>query len=291
MVFTSSLATTRVESENAKGQERTKENYNDGDSDNDYQTVSIAVEGPVATVRLNRPEALNALNSTLVREVVEVLGSLEADDSIRCVILTGSDRVFCAGADVKEMARLTADQISQGDHLRAVWERTWKFKKPIIAALSGYALGGGFELALCCDIIVASAGTKMGQPEINIGIIPGGGGTQRLTWAVGKYKAMEMILTGEMISAEEAHEFGVVNMVVPPGQYLEEAKKIALDISSKPPLAVRAAKEAIAAAQENGLSDGLEVERRLFYHLFATEDKKEGMAAFIEKRKPNFVGR
>jgi enoyl-CoA hydratase len=269
-------------------------NKEEGEKDGNkkvYQTVIVAVEGPVAIVRLNRPEALNALNSTLVREVVDALEDLEMDSSVRCVVLTGSDKVFCAGADVKEMAKLSADEMSQADHLRSVWERTWKFKKPIIAALSGYALGGGFELAMCCDMIIAAAGTKMGQPEINIGIMPGGGGTQRLTWAVGKYKAMEMILTGEMISAEEAHEFGVVNMIVPAGQHLEEAKKLALEISSKAPLAVRAAKEAVAAAQERGLTDGIEAERRLFYHLFATEDKKEGMAAFLEKRKPNFVGR
>ena len=270
-----------------KGEEREK----GGDDKKVYQTVMVAVEGPVAIVRLNRPEALNALNSTLVREIVGALDDLEMDSSVRCVVLTGSDKVFCAGADVKEMAKMSADEMSQADHLRSVWERTWKFKKPIIAALSGYALGGGFELAMCCDMIIAAAGTKMGQPEINIGIMPGGGGTQRLTWAVGKYKAMEMILTGETISAEEAHEFGVVNMIVPAGQHLEEAKKVALEISSKAPLAVRAAKEAVAAAQERGLTEGIEVERRLFNHLFATEDKKEGMAAFLEKRKPSFVGR
>jgi enoyl-CoA hydratase/carnithine racemase len=276
-----------VESIDKEGEEREK----DGGDKKVYQTVMVAVEGPVAIVRLNRPEALNALNSTLVREIVDALGELEMDSSVRCVVLTGSDKVFCAGADVKEMANMSADEMSQADHLRSVWERTWKFKKPIIAALSGYALGGGFELAMCCDMIIAAAGTKMGQPEINIGIMPGGGGTQRLTWAVGKYKAMEMILTGEMISAEEAHEFGVVNMIVPAGQHLEEAKKLALEISSKAPLAVRAAKEAVAAAQERGLTDGIESERRLFNHLFATEDKKEGMAAFLEKRKPSFVGR
>jgi enoyl-CoA hydratase/carnithine racemase len=273
-----------------KKEEEKEEGERDGNK-KVYQTVIVEVEGAVAIVRLNRPEALNALNSTLVREVVDALEGLEMDSSVRCVVLTGSDKVFCAGADVKEMAKLSADEMSQADHLRAAWERTWKFKKPIIAALSGYALGGGFELAMCCDIIIAAAGTKMGQPEINIGIMPGGGGTQRLTWAVGKYKAMEMILTGEMISAEEAHEFGVVNLVVPAGQHLEEAKELALEISSKAPLAVRAAKEAVTAAQERGLTDGIEAERRLFYRLFATEDKKEGMAAFLEKRKPNFVGR
>jgi enoyl-CoA hydratase/carnithine racemase len=257
----------------------------------DYQTIAVAVAGPVATVRMNRPEALNALNSKMVQDLVTAFDALEADDSVRCVVLTGSDRAFCAGADVKEMAALSSAEISKADHLRAVWERAWKFKKPIVAALSGYALGGGLELAMCCDIIIASEGTKLGQPEINIGIIPGGGGTQRLARAVGKYKAMEMILTGGMISAEEAMAHGLVNRVVPAGKYLEEATKLASEIASKAPTAARYAKQAIAAAQESGLSDGLEIERRLFYELFSSEDKKEGMGAFLEKRKPNFVGR
>ncbi len=256
-----------------------------------YQTISLAIDGGVGTVRLNRPDALNALNSTMVRELVGALDALEADESVRCVVLTGSDKVFCAGADVKEMAKLSAAEISSADHLRAVWERAGKFRKPLIAALSGYALGGGLELAMCCDIIVASEGTKLGQPEINIGIIPGGGGTQRLARAVGKYKAMELILTGGMISADEAKALGLVNRVVPPGKHLEEATKLASDIASKAPLAVRSAKQAIAAAQESSLSNGIELERRLFYDLFDTEDKKEGMNAFLEKRKPSFVGR
>jgi enoyl-CoA hydratase/carnithine racemase len=258
---------------------------------NHYQTVSLTVEGPTATVRLNRPDALNALNSTMARELVGALDALEADDSVRCVVLTGSDKVFCAGADVKEMARLSAAEVSSADPLRAVWERAWKFRKPIIAALSGYALGGGLELAMCCDIIVASEGTKLGQPEINIGIIPGGGGTQRLPRAVGKHKAMEMILTGGTISADEAKARGLVNRVVPAGKQLEEATKLASEIASKAPLAVRSAKEAISASQEKGLSLGLELERTLFYELFGSEDKKEGMSAFLEKRKPNFVGK
>ncbi len=256
-----------------------------------FQTISLATEGAVATVKLNRPDALNALNSAMVREIVAALDALEADDSVRCVVLTGSDKVFCAGADVKEMAKLSAAEISSADHLRAVWERAWKFRKPLVAALSGYALGGGLELAMCCDIIIASEGTKLGQPEINIGIIPGGGGTQRLARAMGKHKAMEMILTGGMITADEAKAHGLVNRVVPAGRHLEEATKLASEIASKAPVAVRSAKQAIAAAQESGLSDGLELERRLFYELFATEDRKEGMGAFLEKRKPNFVGR
>jgi len=256
----------------------------------DYQTITVAVAGPVATVKMNRPEALNALNSKMVQELVAAFDALDADRSVRCVVLTGSDKVFCAGADVKEMAKLSAAEISSADHLRPVWERAWKFRKPLVAALSGYALGGGLELAMCCDIIVASEGTKLGQPEINLGIIPGGGGTQRLARAVGKYKAMEMILTGGMISAEEAMAHGLVNRVVPAGKYLEEATKLATEIASKAPLAVRHAKQAIAATQEKGLSDGLELERRLFYELFGTKDKKEGMSAFLEKRKPSFTG-
>jgi enoyl-CoA hydratase/carnithine racemase len=256
-----------------------------------YQTISLHAEGPVATVKLNRPDALNALNSVLVRELVSALDALEADESVRCVVLTGSDKAFCAGADVKEMVKLSAAEIASSDHLRPVWERAVRFSKPLIAAISGYALGGGLELAMCCDIIVASEGTRLGQPEINIGIIPGGGGTQRLARAVGRYKAMEMILTGGMISAEEARALGLVNRVVPPGKYLEEASKLATEIASKAPLAVRSAKAAVSASQEGGLSSGLERERSLFYALFATEDKKEGMSAFLEKRKPNFVGR
>jgi len=257
----------------------------------DYQTVTVAVAGPVATVRMNRPEALNALNSKMVKDLVAAFDALEGDESVLCIVLTGSDKAFCAGADVKEMATLSPAEISSADHLRPVWERAAKVRKPVIAALSGYALGGGLELAMCCDIIVASEGTKLGQPEINIGIIPGGGGTQRLARAVGKHKAMEMILTGGMISAEEAKAHGLVNRVVPPGKYLEEATKLASEIASKAPMAVRYAKQAIAASQEKGLSEGLEVERRLFYELFATEDKKEGMGAFLEKRKPNFTGK
>ena len=256
-----------------------------------YQTISLVVESPIATVKINRPDALNALNSVVVREMVGALDALEADDAVRCVVLTGSDKAFCAGADVKEMAKLSAAEIRSSDHLRPLWDRAAAFKKPLIAALSGYALGGGLELAMCCDIIIASEGTKLGQPEINIGIIPGGGGTQRLPMAVGKYKATEMILTGAMISAEEAKALGLVNRVVPPGKYLEEATKLATEIASKAPIAVRSAKEAIGASQEMGLSSGLELERTLFYDLFATEDKKEGMSAFLEKRKPNFVGR
>ena len=256
-----------------------------------YQTISISYANPVATVKLNRPDALNALNSAMVRELVSAFDALEADDSVLCVVLTGSDRAFCAGADVKEMAALSPEEIKDGSHLLPVWRRAGRFKKPLIAALSGYALGGGLELAMCCDIIVASEGTKLGQPEINIGIIPGGGGTQRLTRAVGRYKASEMILTGGMIAAEEAKSLGLVNRLVPPGKYLEEATKLATEVASKAPLAARLAKEAIARSQDTGLSDGLDAELELFYGLFGTDDKKEGMSAFLDKRKPNYTGK
>jgi enoyl-CoA hydratase/carnithine racemase len=256
-----------------------------------YQTVSVALEKPVATVRINRPDALNALNSVVVRELVAALDSLERNDSVRCVVLTGSDKAFCAGADIKEMAKLSAADIEASDHLKPVWDRAASFEKPLIAALSGYALGGGLELAMCCDIIIASEGTKLGQPEINIGIIPGGGGTQRLPRAVGKHKAMEMILTGAAITAEEAKALGLVNRLVPPGKHLEEATKMAVEISAKAPLAVRAAKKAVAASQDLALSQGLEVALDMFHDLFATEDQKEGMSAFLEKRKPSFKGK
>jgi len=226
-----------------------------------------------------------------VREVANALDVLEEDDAIRCVILTGSDKAFCAGADVSEMVKLSHSEVSSSDPLRAVWERAGKFRKPLIAAISGYALGGGLELAMCCDIIVAAEGTKLGQPEINIGIIPGGGGTQRLTRAVGKYKAMEMVMTGGMVTAEEAKAHGLVNRAVPAGKHLEEAGKLASEIASKAPLAVMAAKEAVLSAQEVGLREGFEIERKLFYGLFGTDDKKEGMTAFLEKRKPTFIGK
>jgi enoyl-CoA hydratase len=256
----------------------------------DYQTILVAKDGPVTVVTLNRPDALNALNQQMASELVGVLSVLATTESVRCVILTGSDKAFCAGADIKEMSGLSATDMMREEHFRALWDKAGKFPKPMIAALSGYALGGGLELAMCCDIIVASQGTKLGQPEINIGIIPGGGGTQRLTRAVGKYRAMEMVLTGASMTAEQAEAAGLVNKVVPVGRQLEEAKKMGNIIASKGPLVLKLAKMAIRRAQETGLSDGLEYERQLFYALFATKDKEEGMKAFLEKRKPEFKG-
>jgi enoyl-CoA hydratase/carnithine racemase len=256
----------------------------------DYQTILVAKDGPVTVVTLNRPDALNALNRQMASELVGVLSVLATAESVRCVILTGSDKAFCAGADIKEMSGLSTEDMIREEHFRALWDKAGTFPKPMIAALSGYALGGGLELAMCCDIIVASQGTKLGQPEINIGIIPGGGGTQRLTRAVGKYRAMEMILTGTSVTAEQAEAAGLVNRVVPLGKQLDEAKKMGHIIASKGPLALKLAKMAIRRAQETGLSDGLEYERQLFYALFATKDKEEGMKAFLEKRRPEFKG-
>jgi enoyl-CoA hydratase len=256
----------------------------------EYQTVTVTDDPPLAIVALNRPAALNALNGTMASEIVDALTRFEADDSIRCVIFTGNDRVFCAGADIKEMGEKTAVDMMKADHFRGLWEKVGRFPKPTIAAISGYALGGGLELAMCCDIIIAAEGGKVGQPEINIGIMPGGGGTQRLTHALGKYKATEMILTGAQISVEEAHARGLVNRVVPADQYLDEAKRVGREIATKGSVALKLAKLAIGRSLESGLSDGLEFERELFYMLFATKDKDEGMRAFREKRTPRFAG-
>jgi len=257
----------------------------------DYQAISVQNEGPLGIITLRRPEALNALNARMAAEIVAALSAFEVDDGVRCVVITGGDRTFCAGADIREMADKTAVEMVKDDHLGALWDRAGRFRKPLVAAIGGYALGGGLELAMCCDIIVASEGTKLGLPEINIGLMPGGGGTQRLLRAVGKYKAMEMILTGSVMTAEDARSCGLVNRVVPQGKHLEEAEKLALDIATKGPIAAGLAKEAVARAEETGLSEGVEFERQLFHLLFATKDREEGMKAFLEKRKPEFSGR
>ncbi|HYB85065.1 MAG TPA: enoyl-CoA hydratase-related protein, partial [archaeon] len=215
---------------------------------------------------------------------------LDKDESVRVIILTGSGRAFAAGADLHEMSQATPVDLMLGRRFE-LWDRIRKISKPMIAAVNGYCLGGGNELAMSCDVIIASETATFGQPEVNVGIIPGAGGTQRLTRAVGKYKAMEMILTGRSISAEEAYRVGLVNRVVPSESLMEEAKKLASDIASKPPISIRSAKEAILKAQDTSLEVGLEFERKAFYMLFATEDGKEGMRAFLEKRKPNFKGK
>ena len=244
----------------------------------------------VGVLQLNRPNVLNALTFGLMSELVNGLEELDKDEEVRVIILTGSGRAFAAGADLAEMSQLTPVDLMLGRRFE-LWDRIRKISKPMIAAVGGYCLGGGNELAMTCDIIIASEAATFGQPEVNVGIIPGAGGTQRLIRVVGKYKAMEMILTGKSISADEAYRVGLANRVVPPESLMEEAKKIAADIASKPPISVRSAKEAILKAQDTTLEAGLDFERKAFYMLFATEDGKEGMRAFLEKRKPNFKGK
>jgi enoyl-CoA hydratase len=223
-------------------------------------------------------------------ELVKALEELDGDQAVRVIILTGNERAFAAGADLKEMSQAGPVDLILGRRFE-LWDRVRKIAKPIIAAVSGYCLGGGNELAMSCDLIIASENATFGQPEVNVGIMPGAGGTQRLIRAVGKYKAMEMILTGKPITANEAYRVGLVNRVVPAESLLDETKKMANEIASKPPISIRAAKEAILKAQDTALEVGLDFERKSFYMLFATEDGKEGMKAFLEKRKPNFKGK
>ncbi|HEY8346904.1 MAG TPA: enoyl-CoA hydratase-related protein [Symbiobacteriaceae bacterium] len=255
-----------------------------------YEQILVFREEPVGRIQLNRPQALNALNSQLMGELVDALQHLDQDPAIRCLVIHGNERAFAAGADIREMAGQGAIEMYQKDFI-SLWDAVYRVKKPIIAAVSGYALGGGCELAMACDIIIASETARFGQPEINIGVLPGAGGTQRLTRAVGKSLAMEMILTGRMLTAQEALAAGLVSRVVPPEFYLEEALKVARDIAAKSPVAVQMAKEAVLSAFESPLSEGLRLERRLFYMAFASQDQKEGMQAFLEKRTPVFQGR
>ncbi len=253
------------------------------------ENLIVTVDGPVALLHLNRPAVLNALSSSVIKELVASLERFDGEAEIRCIVITGDDRAFAAGADIHEMAEASSIEMLLRDQF-AMWDRIKRIKKPIIAAVNGFALGGGCELAMMCDIIVAGDNAQFGQPEISIGVIPGAGGTQRLTRAVGKAKAMEMILTGRFISADEAFRLGLVNVVVPFEKTLDEAVTLAKEISLKPPLAVRLAKETILKAQESPLHEGLEFERKNFYLLFASEDQKEGMRAFIEKRTPGWKG-
>jgi enoyl-CoA hydratase len=247
-------------------------------------------EKHIALVRLNRPKELNALNLQLMGELRDAIKELDEDEEVRVIIITGNERAFAAGADIKQMSGRTAMDMLKIDQF-STWDQIRRTKKPIIAAVSGFALGGGCELAMICDMIVASESAKFGQPEIKIGVMPGAGGTQRLTRAVGKARAMEMVLTGNFITADEAYNFGLVNKVVPEELYLQEAVKLAKDIADKSPIAVQMAKEAINKAHETGLQEGLYFERKNFYMLFASEDQKEGMNAFIEKRPAEFKGR
>jgi enoyl-CoA hydratase len=252
--------------------------------------IRIDVDPPIATVRIHRPEVLNALSPAVIAELVSALEALDADDSVRALVLTGDERAFAAGADIGTMADATVlDQI-KADQFRT-WDRIRRIKKPLIAAVSGWALGGGNETAMMCDMIVASETAQFGQPEINIGVMPGAGGTQRLAQAIGKVRAMEMVLTGRRITAHEALAWGLVNRVTPVETYLEEAQGLAREIASKPPVAVQMAKAAVANVFDEYLDRGLMVERRNFYLLFGTEDQSEGMRAFLEKRKPQWTGR
>jgi enoyl-CoA hydratase len=254
-----------------------------------YQFILTETIGRVGLVRLNRPAARNALNHALMGELMEALEAFDADPGVGAMVITGDERAFAAGADIKEMLDVTPVEMLLRDNVSR-YDRMRKVKKPIIAAVSGWCLGGGNELAMSCDMIVASETARFGQPEINIGVIPGAGGTQRLTRAVGKAIAMEVILNGRMLTADEALQFGLANRVTPVERTLEEALSLAAEIAGRAPLAVRLAKEAVNNAFESSLSDGLADERRSFYFLFSTEDQREGMAAFVEKRKPEWKG-
>lgn len=255
-----------------------------------YEQIIVSVDGAVGRVQLNRPRALNALTRQLLTELTVALQAFDADPAIRCILLHGSDRAFAAGSDIKEMADLSAMEMFTADFI-SLYDAVSRTRKPVVAAVSGYALGGGCELAMICDVVVASESAKFGQPEINLGVLPGAGGTQRLTRAVGKAVAMDMLLTGRLLTAAEAHAAGLVSRVVPVEQYLAEAERVAAEIAEKSPVAVRLLKEAVLVSFETPLSAGVHLERRLFYMTFASQDQKEGMAAFLEKRKPQFQGR
>ena len=253
-----------------------------------YETILVETRGAVGLIRLNRPAALNALCDQLMTELGRQLLAFDADPAIGAIVLTGSEKAFAAGADIKEMRDRTYPEALLEDFLGAHWETVTKVKKPVIAAVAGFALGGGCELAMMCDLIIAADTAKFGQPEINIGIIPGAGGTQRLTRAVGKSKAMEMVLTGRMMDAAEAERANLVVRVVPAADLLDEALKLATKIAALSPVAVAVAKQAVNRAFETTLAEGVRAERALFLPLFGTPDQKEGMAAFVEKRKPAF---
>ena len=255
-----------------------------------WKCIQVETQGAVGLIRLHRPEALNALNSEIMEEVVQALQQMDSDDALRCIVLAGDDRAFAAGADIKEMAEASHIEMLQRNNI-ARWDKLRKISKPIIAAVSGFALGGGCELAMGCDIIVASETAQFGQPEIKLGVIPGAGGTQRLTLALGKAKAMEMVLTGRMLGAQEALERGLVARVASKGTWLEEALALANEIAKMSPLALRMAKEMVLKAFETPLGEGLEYERRSFYMLFGSHDQVEGMKAFVEKRPANWTGK
>jgi enoyl-CoA hydratase len=255
-----------------------------------FENVIVEKDGAIGVVTLNRPQALNALSYALVKDLSLAMQELDRDKDVRVIIVTGGEKVFAAGADIKEMA--DRGPFDERIHERLGYrDQINKITKPVIAAVSGFALGGGCELAMSCDIIIASETARFGQPEVNLGIIPGSGGTQRLTHLVGKHRAMELVLTGEIINAVDAERFGLINRVVPVELLLEEAKNVAQKIAAKPALAIKEAKEAVLKAANTALDEGLEFERKAFYLLFASEDRTEGMKAFLEKRKPAFTGK
>ncbi|MDR3440450.1 enoyl-CoA hydratase [Telmatospirillum sp.] len=256
-----------------------------------YENIIVETKGHVGLITLNRPKALNALSGALIAELGQALDGFEQDAEIGAIVLCGSEKAFAAGADIKEMASKTFAQCYLEDFITRGWEAVSKVRKPIIAAVAGYALGGGCEVAMMCDFILAADTAKFGQPEITLGVIPGAGGTQRLTRAVGKSKAMEMILTGRLMDAVEAERSGLVSRIIPASELMDEALKVAERIATMGRPSVLAAKEAVNRAYETTLAEGVRFERRLFHALFATEDQKEGMAAFAEKRQPNFKNR
>jgi enoyl-CoA hydratase len=253
-------------------------------------TVLIEREEPIAVVRLNRPEQLNALSNQLMGELVGALENLDDDEAVRSIVLAGNERAFAAGADINELADATPLELYFGGRIDR-WDAIRKIRTPIVAAVSGYCLGGGCELAMACDLIVAAEGAQFGQPETNLGVLPGAGGTQRLTRAVGKSKAMDVILTGRFLSAREAEQAGLVARVVADDAWLEEAKRVAHEIAAKSPVGVRLAKEAVNQAFETTLAAGLDAERKAFHLALSSEDAQEGLKAFTEKRRPEFKGR
>ncbi|TMC04067.1 MAG: enoyl-CoA hydratase [Chloroflexi bacterium] len=255
-----------------------------------YEYIKVEPDPPIATITLDRPKVLNALSPAVIAEVGQALSELEADDAVRAVVITGGPKVFAAGADIGDMAERSAAEQLNRDQTGA-WSPISGFKKPLIAAVNGYCLGGGCELALMCDVIIAGDSARFGQPEINLGIIPGAGGTQRWPRTAGKFAAMEVMLTGGMISARRAYELGLANKVVPAEMSVAVAQRMARQLAEKPPVAVRLAKESVQKAFETSLAEGLAAERRSFYFLFSTDDQKEGMRAFLEKRKGVFKGR